>query len=322
MTSAEHLNSPADAPIRYIKLGRGGAYTARSLDAGELHIGHHRVPHELALQGDKEAIVKHLVAQGRSPGKARDFAREVLEFYQLGPEALWFTFVDGQLWWTHAEPEVTWLGEDHAPNEKPHGVRFRRTIGRWRNTDANGRPLPVKALSTKLTKVAAYRQTLCSIEPEAADYLRRKLAGEEEPTVSAALEAKRSMIAAAERLITGLHWADFETLVDMILARGGWHRISALGGSMKDADLIVEQPVTQETALVQVKSAATQSVLDDYIGRFDETGKYSRLIFVCHSPRGALEAPNREDVIIWARSSLADTAVRHGLIDWLIGRAG
>ena len=69
------------------------------------------------------------------------------------------------------------------------------------------------------------------------------------------------MVAAAEQLIAGLHWADFETLVDVILARGGWHRVSALGGTMKDADLIVEQSVTQETALVQVKSAASQSLL-------------------------------------------------------------
>jgi hypothetical protein len=130
------------------------------------------------------------------------------------------------------------------------------------------------------------------------------------------------MIAACENLIAGLHWADFETLVDIILARGGWHRVSALGGAMKDADLIVEQAMTQETALVQVKSAASQSVLDDYIGRFEEAGKYARLIFVCHSPREALSAGDREDVIVWARSALAETAVRHRLVDWLIARAG
>jgi hypothetical protein len=45
------------------------------------------------------------------------------------------------------------------------------------------------------------------------------------------------------------------------LARGGWHRVPALSGTVKDADLNVEQSVTQETALVQVKSAASQSLL-------------------------------------------------------------
>jgi hypothetical protein len=54
-----------------------------------------------------------------------------------------------------------------------HGARFRRTIGPWRNGDLKGRPLLMNALSTKLTKVDGYRQTLCSLEPEAARYLQR-----------------------------------------------------------------------------------------------------------------------------------------------------
>jgi len=202
------------------------------------------------------------------------------------------------------------------------GARYRRTIGPWRNTDAHGRPLLMNALSTKLTKVAGYRQTLCSIGPEAELYLRRKLAGESDPVVDAALETKRTLIEACEALIAGLHWADFETLIDMILARGGWNRMSALGGTMKDVDLIVEQATTGETAMVQVKSAASQTALDDYIRRFDEVGEFSWLIFACHSPRGTLAAPERDDVIVWARSSLAETAVRNGFVDWLIARAG
>ena len=35
-----------------------------------------------------------------------------------------------------------------------------------------------------------------------------------------------------------------------------------------DVDLVLDQPATGETAFVQVKSKAGQSVLDDYIGRF------------------------------------------------------
>jgi hypothetical protein len=83
------------------------------------------------------------------------------------------------------------------------------------------------------------------------------------------------------------------------------------------ADLIVEQSVTQET----VKSAASQSVLDDYIRRFDEVGKYSRLIFVC-LPTRTLDPGEREDVMVWTRAALAETAIQHGLVDWLVERAG
>jgi hypothetical protein len=321
LTNAAFEGAPLGA-IRYIKLGRGGSYAAQSLDAGELNLGHRRVSHELASSGDKMAIADHFVSLGHSPGKAKDFAREITDFYRLGPETLWFTFVDGYLWWAHAEPEVVWTGDWVVLEGEPRGARHRRIIGEWRNTDALGRPLLMSALSTRLTKVAGYRQTLCSIGPDAERYLRRKLAGETDPIVDAALEAKRTLVEACEALIAGLHWADFETLVDVLLARGGWNRMSELGGAMKDADLIVEQATTGETAMVQVKSAATPSTLEDYIRRFDDAGEFSRLIFACHSPRGALAAPDRDDVMVWTRSSLAETAVRNGLVDWLIARAG
>jgi hypothetical protein len=177
-------------------------------------------------------------------------------------------------------------------------------------------------LSTKLTKVAAYRQTLCSIEPENVGYLMRKLAGESEPQVAAAIGAKGALTAVMEGLVKSLHQTDFETLVDIILARGGWHRISALGGNLKDVDLILEQAVTKETAFVQVKSKASQKVLEDYIRRFQEAGTFTRLIFACHSPKGALRVGERSDVIVWALPDFAEMVVKNGLVDWLIARAG
>jgi hypothetical protein len=108
---------------------------------------------------------------------------------------------------------VIWLGEG-----EDHGARMRRTLRPWRNTDLKGRVLASEGLSTRLTKVAAYRQTLCAVE--AADYLRRKLSGEEEPLVLQAVAARQAALEAASSLITALHWADVETLIDLLLARG------------------------------------------------------------------------------------------------------
>jgi hypothetical protein len=314
---------PAPAPpVRYIKLGRGSAWAERSLLAGEIHFGHRRVPHDLALRGDKEAVIRHLVALGQSAAKAKDLAREVMDFYPLGPGALWFTFHSGHLWRAHADPEVIWLGKSAESARQQHGLRFRRTLGGWRKTDSKGRPIVAAELSTKLTKVAAYRQTLCSIEPENVGYLMRKLAGEPEPQVAAAIGAKGALTAVMEGLVKSLHQTDFETLVDIILARSGWHRTSALGGNLKDVDLILEQVVTKETAFVQVKSEASQKVLEGYIRRFQDAGTFTRLIFACHSPKGALRAGERRDVIIWALPDLAEMVVQNGLVDWLIARAG
>ena len=171
----------------------------------------------------------------------------------------------------------------------------------------------------RLTQVAAYRQTICKVK--ASDYLLRRINGVEEPVVARAREARSAMIAVAAEMIAGLHWADFETLVDLIFARSGWQRVSRVGENLTDVDLILEQPATGETAFVQVKSRAGQAVLNDYVDRFRRSGKHDHMFFVCHSPKGPLNVDDGEKLHIWAGDRLADAAVRAGLFDWLMERS-
>ncbi len=116
-----------------------------------------------------------------------------------------------------------------------------------------------------------------------------------------------------------MHWADFETLIDLLLSRGGWHRVSSLGGNMKDADIVVEQAVPKEMAFVQVKSAAGPRDIDDHVAIFDKNGVWNCMIFACHSPKGTLKS-DRPEVVIWARAELAEMVFRNGLFDWLLDR--
>ena len=318
MSSA--LNHPsreafADAPVRYIKLGRNGIWAGRALSQGELPFSQKRVPHELATSGSQQEISDYLVNLGSNRSQATSAAREVGDFYHLGSNAIWITFADGQMWWAHAQPEVCWLGitDDYAP-------RMRRTLDGWHNHDLMGRPLLMDRISTRLTKVASYRQTLCRIEDES--YLRRKLLGEDEPLVRRTRELQSATRELVSDLIAGLHWGDFETLTDILLGRGGWQRVSRLGGTMKDADIVLEHTLTLETAFVQVKSSSNQHELDRYIEIFDSNPIWSQMFFVCHSPRGGLEPPlSRPDVHVWTRGQLAEVVMRNGLVDWLAVRS-
>lgn len=303
-----------NATFRYIKLGPANTWAGEAIGRGELYLGHKQVPHDLASSLDRPAIVQHLVSLGRAASKAGDYAREIIDFYSQPSSTIWITFHDGALWWCRAEEDVNWIGETAE-----HGARRRKTIGPWLNTDINGNYLRQNQLSTILTGVAGYQQTLCGIR--ASDYLRRKLLCEENPLVTTALDLQSRLIATASGIISSLHWKDFETLVDLLMWRGGWHRTSTLGGTMKDADLLVEDPVTGETALVQVKSTASQAILDDYINRLDANPSWTRLIFACHSPKGTLAAPDRTDVTLWTDRQLAETAIKSGLLDWLVERA-
>ena len=241
----------APGAIRYIKLGAGGAFARSSLDNGELQLGYHDVPHDVCTAGDWDGILARFQDVRRTIGKARDSTREVQDFYTLGRDCLWITFADGYLWWAFAEPEVAML--DRNPSA---GSRARRTIGGWRNTSIDGHLLRMGDLSTRLTQVANYRGTICTVR--AGDYLLRRINGQSEPMLVEAIAARSAMIAAARTMIAQLHWADFEILVDLIFTRGGWQRCSILGGTMADIDLLIEQPTTGETASVQVKSRASQ----------------------------------------------------------------
>jgi hypothetical protein len=300
------------ATMRYIKLGDSGRWADISLDRGELHFGHGRVPHEIALSGDRDAIKRYLFEKGTGKRAIED-AREVSDFYNLGADCLWITFARGCLWWTFAAPEVMWLG---LSADKAHGERMRKCIDGWKNTDVNGKELKTVNLSTKLTRLAAYQRTICAVEQ--GEYLLRRINGMEEPIVAEANKAREALIDVTAKAIATLHWADFETLVDIIFARSGWYRASAIGGTQATIDLALEQPTTGEQAAVQVKSKATQAVLDRFLDEIDKSGSYHRVFFVCHSPKGTLTVPEgRDNVHIWSGRDLAATVAKVGLHDWV-----
>jgi len=307
----------ASATIRYIKLGPGGAWEAASLDGGRIDWGDSEDPHACALAQDWAGAKQAYLNLNLLPATATSHLRELTDFYTLGRDCLWITFARGHLWWCFAEPDVLRTGVANAYE----GASYRNVIWGWRNTDVEGRPLTMEGLSSKLTQLAGYRRTICNVA--ASDYLLRRINAEEEPVVTAARAARQALVDASEALIRQLHWADFETFVDLIFSRAGWRRVSRLGGSLKDIDLILEQPLTGERASVQVKSAADQSVLNACVAAFEANASASRFFFVCHSPRSALSPSTSGDrpVDVWTIERLASAAVDQGLTDWLIERA-
>jgi hypothetical protein len=308
------LDPIAPQEVRYIKLGGGGAWAGQSFELGRVSFGYHSIPHDVCESGDWSKVRRLLSSRG-SEGAKTAGVTEVATFYEMGEECLWITIANGDLWWAFAEPEVHWLG-DH-PEGGPS--RYRRTIGPWRNTDIHGRRLKAAQLSSKLTQVGNFRATICEVK--AKDYLVRRINGIEEPVVSRARQARAQMMGVAVDMIRGLHWADFETLADLIFARSGWQRLSRVGETLPDIDLLMEQPTTAELAFVQVKSKADQKVLDDYLQRF-RAGGYDRFFFVCHSTRGQLRLPPEPRLHLLEGQRLADAAVKNGLFDWLVERSG
>ncbi len=303
--------------VRYIKLGAGNHWFDSCRQHQRLELGHGEVPHSLVSTGDWAAVKAHCQeCLGKSAATATVFTRELNEFYTLGSDCLWITFADGCLWWAFAEQDVDWLGGDG----EAHGYRARVTRGPWRNTSRGGAQLDQSALSSALTQVAGYRQTICQVK--ASDYLIRKLNDEPEPLVLETRAAEAALVKVAAKLIPALHWRDFETFVDLLFARLGWRRTSLVGDGLKDIDLALEQPATGERAFVQVKSRASQRVVDDYVTRFRRNSNYDRFFLVCHTTSGDLPSDAESGVHVWSGQRLAKRAIRAGLTDWIVQRVG
>ena len=257
---------------------------------------------------------RQLAAAGRTPTGVSQGVRELRDFYELGADALWVTFADGHLYWTFADVAVDPV-VDAADNDPR---RYRRCIGGWSRASLTGAPLAVRSLSSSLTRVAGYRQTICTIDRQ--DYLLRRIRGEEEPLLVEARRLGAEMEKLAAAMIAALDWRDFEIMVDLLFARGGWQRQSALGVGEVDIDLLLDNPSTNETAWVQVKSSATQAVLDDYLDRYRRDGSADHFYFTVHTSRGSLTLPDERGLHLWAGERLARAVIAAGLFDWLIER--
>ena len=302
--------------IRYIKLGENGKWTSKALEQGIIPFGYRAVDHHNCQVGDWDEVRRQLIGMGRTAQGASQGLREIKEFYSLPANTLWVTAADGHFWWAFADGPVVEVEGDNS--DEP--ARYRRTRAGWFNKSLTGKPLTMRSLSSALTRTANYQMTICTIKH--ADYLLRRIRDERNPLHVHATELKAQLRETGLRMIQQLDWRDFETLVDLIFARGGWRRTSVLGKDQADVDLILSQPTTGETAWVQIKSMASQAGLADYLDRFRRDGSCNRFFFVCHSAVGPLRLQAEPGLHLWTGERLSDAAIDAGLLEWLMERTG
>lgn len=300
--------------VRYIKLGEGGKWAAQAIRQGVIPFGYPAVDHRPCASRDWTEVGSQLALMGRQKAGVSQALRELKDFYELGDDTLWFTIADGRIWWAFASGPVI-RGEEGGPNGP---ARYRCTRNGWRNTSPAGIPLSVFNLSSALTRTASYRMTICAVKD--ADYLVRKIMDETEPLRAEAETATWQVRPIAANIIRRLDWKDFETLIDLIFTRGGWQRVGALGGGQADVDLVLKQPITEETAWVQVKSQSSQAEFDDYLGRFERNGGFDHFFFVYHSAANAIQTREHRQLHLWSADCIASAAIDLGLFSWLTDR--
>lgn len=282
---------------RYIKLGPKGRWEGLCIADGTVRFGYNEVPAELATTRNRDLIRAHFLAHGSDVGKASDKAREVMDFYDGDEAVLWITFSRGHMWWCFAESAVIELGTNNVD-----GGRMRRAKGGWSNQSAGGSPLHMNDLNGRLTRTAAYRQTVCTVA--ALDYLLARLNDEMLPQVAAATAARAALIETAVELLRLMAWQDFELLVDLAFSTTGWRRVGVVGGAQKTIDIELVLPTTGERAFVQVKSATTQAEFDEYVAALAGRPE-GRMFYAYHTAQTDIE-PGPADVVMIGPQRLAE----------------
>lgn len=212
------------------------------------------------------------------------------------------------MWWCFADAGIHRLRD---------GTKIRKVLGKWHDTDINGRPLSLDSLSGKLIQIRGFRGTICS--PKERDYVMDRINGKKSTLVVNALRAKQSLERRLIPLIENLTWGDFEIFVDLLFVGSGWKRVGVLGKTEKAWDLDLIAPVTGERAKVQVKSKASERDLLDCVREFKKLKNYQRMFFVVHSFSGKIRRPRgTKKIVVFASEELAERALDAGLSDWLI----
>lgn len=303
--------------VRYVKNGEGGKWWKTAKANNQVHLGWRNIPDALLRSADMAPIESMIRAEfGSKPGATQDF-NALRTLLNCPSQHVWITFQDGCMWWCTVRDGVE-TNPDIESSEQGH---FWLTCELpWSNFSIAGvRHLVTTELPGIVTTTSGYQATVC--EPKGWKEILRIIRNEVDEDARVAALARQTYEDAVAKLVARLGDKDFEILIDLILSRTGWARLGKVGGPTEGIDIEVENVSSDEIAFVQVKSTATQAVLDDYVSRFnDRRDRYHRMIFAVHSPRGVLTSPAGQFISIWTGKDIARRVVKLGLGDWVATR--
>jgi hypothetical protein len=300
--------------VRYIKNGEGGCWWPSAKKDDQLHLGWKHIPSEVLKSRQLDIIEPMVRNQFENQGAATRDLNQLLTAIISPSQHIWTTIENGYLWWCTVNDEIT-MNPTGETNLKGHF--WLSCASSWRNTAINNKLLATSDLPGGLTMTAAFQSTIC--KPREAAAMRRIIVGELDKEALEAAETRAAYERSLEKLIRRLSAKDFELLIDLLLARTGWVRTTAVGGAKEGVDIEAENITADELAFVQVKSSADQATLLEYIAKYEKRKEnYDRMIMAIHSPIGTVKVPElATGVQLWTCEVIAKLSVKLGLGAWI-----
>ena len=307
--------------IRFIKLGANGCWEEKSITKENvIRLGYEFKPetnmHEECLNDRWDKCREYCLENWtKDSGAATRHVNQIRDFYTLDENTLWITFYGRKLYWAFCDSTV------HLDEDQTRWRKVKSNGGKWSCLDREGEELTIDNLDGRVTKVQAYRGTICGVEME--DYLIRRINGEVIEEITEAENAYGTLINSVEKLIKGLWWSDFELLTDLVFSKLGWQRYSVLGKTEKGIDLDLYSPSTEKRVFVQIKSYTDRKQLDEYVSKFQSEYKnygYSEMYYVYHSGLENIAEKQYQDKEVKLINShkMAELVISAGLVQWLI----
>lgn len=298
----------------FLKMGRRGVWADDGIRAGRARIGWTTTNLDDIVQGRWDAIEKQIRDEGTGgTGAATMDFNSLRRFVDSTTDDLWITFHNSRLWWCHLSGVV----------QQDQISKYRATLDGWHDKNVNNETLSVNQISGRLSQLQGYRATICRVLE--SDVLRRTLNATPNGKCRDINDAMIKLQDATAIAIGELHWKDFEVLVDLVFRQSGWRRVSVLGETMKFVDLELEDPVTGDRYIVQVKSKANESTFREWVKKFEEgqADRFRKGYFVVHSPDSALatiQTSREEPAQLIHAKQLAEMVVDSGLVKWVMDR--
>lgn len=296
--------------VRFIRLGQGGCWAKRSRDQQQLHAGWDDCDQAALAANDPN----YVETGGRFKGKSLRQDSELQHLLDRPSRHLWITTDNGLLWWTLVEDGIHFTG---TGSTKEQGNFYLSCRQPWSELSLKGVSLELEALPGPVGVVAGFRATCCI--PKHTEAILRAIRGEEPPEVKRYTEARRDFVSAIDEMVKNLHWRDFEALVDLIFARGGYVRVSRRGGTMESVDLELNHPESGEVIAVQVKAAFVPEQVREFSKKQLSRGRPpDKLFFVTLAD----SEPIADGVFGWNCRRIAELVVDRGLGTWVVSRVG
>lgn len=296
----------------FIKMGRKGAWEESAIKQGKIRIGWEEIKLEDIQQKQWDKIKKEIRTLSKTDGSASADFNALRNIYEADSKTVFITFYGGKLYWCKPKTIGKKVLEDDIS-------KYRLVADQWQCRNIKGEILDLSKVPGKISKVQRFSGTCCQVHE--LDTLYRLINGLHSEEYKAIEKARKQLTNEVKRGITLLHPKEFELLVELIFRQSGWRRVSVLGESLKDIDLELEDPITLDRYMVQVKSESNVKEFKEYAARYNEQykDKFRYFYYVVHTTKEKLKSDD-ERIKIVLPDELAKMVVSSGLVDWLLNK--